>query len=37
LEQENDLLIKQQKDKNKEIEMMKMEVNKKNHEGNRNI
>ncbi|OUM58696.1 hypothetical protein PIROE2DRAFT_15961, partial [Piromyces sp. E2] len=32
LEQENDLLIKQQKDKNKEIDMMKMEINKKNHE-----
>ncbi|ORX51380.1 hypothetical protein BCR36DRAFT_446305 [Piromyces finnis] len=32
LEQENNLLIKQQKDKNREIEIMKTEVNKKNHE-----
>jgi len=32
LEQENDLLIKQQKDTKKEIEMMQMEVNKKNNE-----
>jgi len=32
LEQENDLLIKQQNNNKKEIEMMKMEVNKKNNE-----
>jgi len=33
LEQENDLLIKQQNDNKKEIESMKMEVCKKNNEG----